>query len=449
MTKKKLPVAPAQKRDGEAERLAVLSINQTMDLSKLSSSIRDGLLAFCCNAGLMVVAEMMEAELTELIGPKGAHNVERIASRNGSASGSVILGGRQVPIRRPRAVRSEGGELTLDSYAVFTNADLLSELATERMLAGVATRRHALVAEPIGEELEQVATGDSKSAISRRFVSATTKKVDELLHRDLSGLDVAVLMIDGMIFKGTCVVVALVICADGTKTPVGLWDGDTENTVVVKDLLADLVERGLCYEQGILCVIDGGKALAAGIKRVFGRHALVQRCVLHKRRNIAEYLPKDLGAITDRQLKVAFNDENAARGLRVAKGIATRLEADHPSAARSLREGLEEMFTLRRLGLPDLLCRSLNSTNAIESMIGTCKALSGRVKRWRDTKMACRWVGAGMLEAERSFRRVKGYKHMDTLVTKVRKEVAQRLEKEQDGRRTTTDTPDHYDQAAA
>jgi len=449
MTKKKLPVMPAQKRDEEAKRLAGLTVNPTMDLSELSSSIRDGLMAFCCNAGLLVVAEMMEAELTELIGPKGAHNVERIASRNGSASGSVILGGRRAPIARPRATRSEGGELTLDSYAVFTNADLLSELATERMLAGVATRRHVLVQDPIGEELEQVAKGDSKSAISRRFVSATTKKVDELLHRDLSGLDTAVLMIDGMIFEGTCVVVALLILADGAKVPVGLWDGDTENTVVVRDLLADLVERGLRYETGILCVIDGGKALAAGIKRVFGRHALVQRCVLHKRRNISDYLPKDLGAITDRQLKVAFNDEDAKRGLRVAKGIAKRLEADHPSAARSLREGLDEMFTLRRLGLPDLLCRSLNSTNMIESMIGTCKVLSGRVKRWRDTKMVCRWVGAGLLEAERSFRRIKGYKHMDLLVTAVRKEVAQRLVKEQEEITTTTDTPDNYDQAAA
>ena len=449
MTTKKLPVAPATKRDEEAERLAVLSVETTIDLNELSSSIRDGLMAFCCNTGLVVVAEMMEAELTEKIGEKGHHDVHRTAFRNGSTAGSVVLGGRRVPITKPRAIYGAGGELVLDAYRVFTNADLLSELALERMLAGVATRRHVLVEEPIGTELEALAKGNSKSAISRRFVQATTAKVDELLRRDLSGLDVAVLMIDGMIFKGCCVVVALVICADGTKVPVGLWDGDTENTVVVRDLLADLVARGLNYEQGILCVLDGGKALAAGVKRVFGNYAVVQRCVVHKRRNVADYLPKDLAAVTDRALKLAFADADWRRGLRIAKGLATRLENDHPSAARSLREGLTEMFTLRRLGIPDLLARSLCTTNAIESMIGTCKHLSRRVKHWRNTKMACRWVGAGLLEAERSFHRIQGYRHMATLVRAVHNEVQQRLEKERTEITTTTDTTDDYIQAVA
>jgi transposase-like protein len=299
------------------------------------------------------------------------------------------------------------------------------------MLAGVATRRHALVGEQLGEELEQVARGDSKSAVSRRFVNATRDKVDELLHRDLSGLDVAALMVDGIVFHSCCCVVALVITTDGTKVPVGLWDGDTENTVVVKDLLADLVARGLGFEQGILCVLDGGKALAAGVRRVFGRYAVIQRCILHKRRNIADYLPEDLGKVTDRTLAKAFNDADTTRGLRVARGIAARLENDHPSAAASLREGLEEMFTVRRLGVPDLLSRTMSCTNVIESMISVCQSLSGRVKRWKDTKMVCRWVGTGMLEAERSFRRVKGCKDMAVLVKAVRKEVAKRVAAEE------------------
>lgn len=209
--------------------------------------------------------------------------------------------------------------------------------------------------------------------------------------------------------------------------PVGLWDGDTENTVVVRDLLADLVARGFRFEQGILCVLDGGKALAAGVRRVFGRHAVIQRCVVHKRRNIADYLPDDLAKVTDQKLAKAFSDTDAARGLRVARGIASSLEANHPSAAASLREGLEEMFTVRRLGVPDLLARSMSCTNAIESMISVCKTLSSRVKHWRDTTMICRWVGVGMLEAERSFRRVKGCKQMDVLVKAVRAEVARRV----------------------
>lgn len=427
MTKRKLPLAPARKREAETERLAEMPLRATIDANELTAAIRDGLMAFCCSAGLLVVREMMEAELTEKVGPKGRHDPDREALRNGTAPGSVVLGGRRVPLRRPRAVKREGGEIALDSYAVFSTADLLSELATERMLAGVATRRHGLVSEPIGEDLEADAFGDSRSSVSRRFVQATRAKVDELVHRDLSGLEVAVLMVDGIVFHDCCVVVALVITTDGTKVPVGLWDGDTENTVVVRDLLADLVARGLRFEQGILCVLDGGKALAAGVKRVFGKHAVVQRCVLHKRRNLDDYLAKDLAKVTDRKIAKAFNDEDAARGLRVARGIATSLEADHPSAAGSLREGLEEMFTLRRLGVPDLLCRSLSSTNCIESMISVSQDLSRRVKHWRDTTMVRRWVGAGMLEAERSFRRVKGCKDMDILVKAVRAEVAKRV----------------------
>jgi putative transposase len=234
----------------------------------------------------------------------------------------------------------------------------------ERMLAGVATRRHALVAEPIGEDLEVVARGDSKSAISRRFVVATEKKLAELLSSDLSGHDAAVLMIDGIVFHECCCVVALLITADGTKIPIGVWEGDTENTTVVKHLLADLVDRGLRFEQGLLCVIDEGKALAAGIKRVFGKHAVVQRCVLHKRRNVADYLAPELARRIDRQLKDAFGDPDAVRGLKVAKGLAVQLEREHPSAARSLCEGLEDMFTVRRLGASDRLARSLSCTNA-------------------------------------------------------------------------------------
>lgn len=186
-SKRKLPVAPARKREAEAMRLAGLSLEATIDTSDLAAAIRDGLMAFCCNAGLAVVAQMMQDELTDEIGPKGRHDPDRQAERNGSAPGSVVLGGRKVPVRRPRAVRKEGGEVALDSYAVFSTADLLSELATERMLAGVALR-HGLVAEPIGEGLEEAAFGDSRSAVSRRFVQATRAKVDELLHRTCRAL---------------------------------------------------------------------------------------------------------------------------------------------------------------------------------------------------------------------------------------------------------------------
>jgi transposase-like protein len=277
-------------------------------------------------------------------------------------------------------------------------------------------------------------------------VAATTDKLAELLSSDLSCHDAAVLMIDGIVFHECCCVVALLITADGTKIPVGVWEGDTENTTVVKHLLADLVARGLRFEQGLLLVIDGGKALAAGIKRVFGKCAVVQRCVLHKRRDVADYLAPELARRIDCQLKAAFNDPDAERGLKIAKGLATQLEREHPSAAGSLREGLDDMFTVRRLGASDLLARSLSCTNAIESMISTVRLVSSGVKRWRDPAMVRRWVGTGMIEARRSFRRIKGSKDMKQLVDAVRAEVARRVAADQEG---SAVTPTNYDQAAA
>ncbi|MDQ6837758.1 MAG: IS256 family transposase [Actinomycetota bacterium] len=418
---------PAKVREDEAARVAGLSVEAKLPLAEMEGAIREGLMAFSCAAGMLVIAEMMEAERTRIVGSKGKHDPGRVAERNGAAPGSVVLGGRKVPVSRPRAVRTDGGgEVGLDTYAVFSSTDLLTQVALERMLGGVATRRHGLVAEPVGEALEAKARSVSKSAVSRRFKTATEAKLAELLARDLTGLDVAAMMIDGIIFAECCVVVALAITSDGTKVPVGLWEGDTENATVVTDLLADLVSRGLDCAAGVLFVLDGSKALAAGVKRVFGDRALIQRCVLHKRRNLDDYLPDGYAGVIDARLGKAFNDVDPARGLRVARGIAAQLDEHYPSAAASLREGLEDMFTVRGLGASDRLARSLSCTNAVESMISVVQRLGGRVTNWRDPKMVRRWVGVGMLEAERSFRRIKGCKDMPALTASIRAEVARR-----------------------
>jgi transposase-like protein len=235
---------------------------------------------------------------------------------------------------------------------------------------------------------------------------------------------VIVAMIDGVVLDGQCAVVALAITTDGRKVPVGLYLGDTENKTVVTALLADLVARGLSAQDGLLFVLDGGKALAAGVERVFGPKALIQRCTIHKRRNVADHLPRDIAARIDRRLGAAFAHADPATGLARAKAIASEIEAQHPDAAASLREGLADMFTVRRLGVKGELARSLSTTNPIESTISIARRTMGNVKRWRDGSMKKRWVAAGMLEAERSYRRLRGCAQMPVLVAAVRTATA-------------------------
>jgi putative transposase len=252
-------------------------------MTDIVGAAREGLLAMSVAAGMAVMAAMFEAEITEACGPKGKHDVKRAAVRHGTGKGSVTLGGRRVPVDRPRARTLDGHEVPLTSYAHFAVNDVLTRVVMERMLAGVATRRHARAAEPVGVEVDMQAKSTSRSAISRRFVRQTETALAELMARDLAGEDIKVLMLDGEHMADRCVVVALAITADGTKKPVGLWDGSTENKTVVRSLLADLVERGLRFDEGLLVVLDGAKALAAAVREVFGAKALIQRCTLHKR----------------------------------------------------------------------------------------------------------------------------------------------------------------------
>ena len=409
--------------DDDVTVLPTLSADLQLAFADVAELAREGLLAMSVAVGLRVMSEMMEAELTDVVGVKHAKLPERTASRHASASGSVVLGGRRVPVSRPRARTVDGEEVQLGTYATFSSDDLLTRVVMERMLAGVATRRHRAVGEPVGEQVASTARSTSRSAVSRRFKAATTKALDELMARDLSELRVAAMMIDGIIFAEQCCVVAMAICADGTKVPVGLWLGDTENKTVVTNLLADLSARGLDTSAGILFVIDGSKALAAGVRRVFGDHALIQRCTLHKRRNVTDHLARDQRGWVDAKLGRAFNNPDPVAGLRAARELAKLLEDKHPDAAASLREGLDDMFTVRRLGLSDRLCRTLTNTNAIESMISVARTTTGNVKRWRDGKMIKRWVAAGMLNAERGFRRVKGVKDMPTLLAALARHV--------------------------
>ncbi len=405
----------------DAAALPELAEEVRLALTDVAGAAREGLLAMSVATGLAVMQAMFEAEITEVAGAKGKHDPQRAAVRHGTGRGSVTLGGRRVPVTRPRARTTDGREVPLGSYAHFAADDLLSQLVLERMLAGVATRRHARTAEPVGEQVAAAAKSTSKSAVSRRFVRQTETALAELMARDLTELDIKVLMLDGEHLADRCVVVALGITADGTKVPVGLWDGSTENKAVVRSLLADLVERGLSCEDGLLVVIDGAKALAAAVREVFGTRAAVQRCTLHKRRNVTDHLPDKEKAWVDAKLVKAFAHPDPEQGLRNARHLAGLLEKSYPGAAASLCESLEEMFTVARLGIDGRLATTLTSSNPIESMISIARTTNRNVTRWRDGQMVLRWTAAGMLNAERSFRRVKGYKQMPQLVAALRR----------------------------
>jgi putative transposase len=287
-------------------------------------------------------------------------------------------------------------------------------MAMQHMLAKLSSRRYVAGLEPVGSAVEKVSRSTSKSAVSRRFVAATEEALEGLWARDISSLDLVVVMIDGVHFAGHVCVVALGIDADGRKHPLALEEGDTENAAVVKDLLANLRERGLDTERPTLFVLDGAKALHSGVKSVF-KHALIQRCQLHKIRNVRDELPDKVGAVIESEMRAAYRNPDPKAAEAILTELAKRLAKSHPGAAGSLREGLAETLTIIRLGVPPSLARSLRSTNPVESMIEICRDHSRNVKRWQDGKMALRWCAAGMLEAEKQFRRVNGHLHMKML----------------------------------
>jgi putative transposase len=388
-------------------------------LGQLVGAAKEGLLALSVGVGLGVLAELLEEEVDEVVGPKGRHNAQRRAVRHGHESGEVTLGGRRVQVERPRVRSADGSEeVRLASYEHFASRDALARVVMERMLASVSTRRYARTGEPVGSEVEAKQRSTSKSSVSRTFIERTRRALAELMNRRLDDVRLAVMMIDGLELQGRTNVVALGITTEGVKIPLGLWEGSTENATVATALLADLVERGLDPEQGILFVIDGAKALRKAIRNVFGE-APVQRCVRHKERNVIEHLPERDRPSVKQRLRRAWALDDHARALDQLRALAGELERGYPGAAGSLREGMEETLTLTRLGVTGNLKRTLESTNPCESMLEIVRRTQRNVKRWSSGEMALRWTAAGMLEAERQFRRIIGYRDLATLVVAI------------------------------
>jgi putative transposase len=395
-------------------------------LGELVGAAREGLLALSVGVGLGVMHELMAEEVEEVCGPKGKHDPERVAYRHGGEDGEVTLGSRRVGVRRPRMrAKDEGGEVPLETYEHFASRDVLSAVVLERMLAGVSTRRFVRTQEPVGEQVEAEARSTSKSSVSRTFVARTAQTLKELMSRRLDDVRLAVLMLDGVVLKDHTNVVALGITTDGVKIPLGLWEGSTENKTIATALLADLVDRGLDVEQGVLVVIDGSKALRAAVNAVLGPRTPVHRCVRHKERNVLDHLPERDRPEVKRRLRRAWAREDHKQALGELQALAAELERSHPGAAASLREGMEETLTVTRLGVKGPLKRTLQSTNPCESMIECVRRSSRNVKRWQSGEMCLRWTAAGMLEAERQFRRIIGYDGLAKLALAVEAEITQ------------------------
>jgi putative transposase len=422
----------------ELDAAIPLPASVSVAMADIAVTMREGLLAMAVGAGLSVMQSLMDESVNEICGPKGKHQPDRDAVRHGTEDGSVTLGGRRVPVRRPRVRAADGsGELGVPAYELFNSTEVLGEMAMTRMLAKLSTRRYSAGLEPVGAEVVKVASSTSKSAVSRRFVTATETALAGLLGADLSGLDLVALMVDGVHFADHLCVVALGVGIDGTKHPLAVVEGSTENATLVSDLLVGLRDRGLDVTRPTLVVIDGAKALAAAAGAVFD-HPIIARCQLHKVRNVKAKLPKGLADTVASKMHAAYRLDSALAAQAALEDLARQLDRSHPGAAASLREGLEDTLTVMRLAVPPTLARTLRSTNPIESMIEICRDHSSNVKRWRDGQMTLRWCAARMLEATKQFRKVNGFLHLPALRRALNAQVAKK-----------TVTPNQYDQDVA
>jgi putative transposase len=383
------------------------------------TTTRQHLLAWVHAQGLAALDELFRAEAVALAGPKGRHHPPRTHHHWGTAPTELTFGGRRLQVRRPRVRQTAGGEATLPSVAAFRDRDPLTARMMQQLLAGVSTRQYeaSLEAPPSGRR----SRGSSKSAVSRTVVRRTRQRLHEYLTRRLEGLEVVALFMDGVVAAGQTVIVALAITREGGKVPVGLRLGSTENAVLCTELLQDLLARGLMLEGRVLWVIDGGKGLRKALGDVFGAAAVIQRCQLHKARNLDALVPKARQVYVRASLRRAYRAASAAAARRQLTALATWLERNgHADAAASVREGLEDTLTVLKLGLPPTLRRFFATTNCIENLIGTLRHVTRNITRWRDGDMRRRWIGLGLLRAAERFRRIKRHGELGVLVTALR-----------------------------
>ena len=390
-------------------------VQLSLNVQGVLRDVQQAFYGLCVNAGKQVLAAMMEADRVALCGTKNVPDTARQAVRGGTTRSSVVLGGQRIAITKPRARSLQRGELELPTFAWAADTDPLDMATMASIAAGVSTRRYAGTLDELPPPEEALSV--SKSAVSRRFVALSQEQLHQWLSRSLKDIDLPAVMIDGIHFRDRVILVALGIDAKGHKHVLGLREGSTESTRVVRSLLSDLIERGLDADRARLWVIDGGKALRRAIVECFGRSALVQRCQEHKRRNVIEHLPEELHASVGRALRDAWDGANAGLAKKQLQRLATSLQAKHPGAAASLREGLEETLTVQGLGVTGALYRTLRTTNPIENLNGLIVHYTRNVKRWKDGLMTLRWVASALTDAAGRMRKLRGHSDLKSFIS--------------------------------
>ena len=396
------------------EQPKTTTVQISLPLLEAFGNIENSFFEVCIDAGQQVLCAMMEQDREELCGPRWKRDPDRSAGRAGTTKSEVALGGRRIPIPRPRVRSQAGKEMELPSFTFASNRDPLDRHAVNAVACGISSRKYARSLDPLPEEIEDRST--SKSSVSRRYVALTTKQMTSWLTTPVGDRHFPIVMIDGIHLGDHLVLIALGIDFEGKKQVLGLREGHTENGRVAKALLRDLVLRGLDPERARLFIVDGALALSSAIRTVFGSLGVIHRCQIHKERNILGHLPDRLHESVKSVLREAWKLGDAAVAKRRLKRLASSLEAEHPGAAASVREGLDETLTLQRLGIGGRLYTKLRSTNAIENLNSGVATYSRNVKRWQGGRMVVRWVSAAIVEAEKKFRRVQGWRDIEKLV---------------------------------
>ena len=387
-------------------------IQMILPMANIVGLLQQGVGHLLRQAGLELMGLVMEEEVRHLAGERHQQHEGRRAHRWGKEDGYCVVDGQKVPIQKTRLRTKDKREQRLGSYELFQRSEPLQAGVWDKMMRGLSTRNYGAVVKDF-----QDAYGIEKSAVSENFIEASREKVKQLMERPRGELRLCAVLIDGTPFKDRQMIAALGIGCDGTKTVLGIREGATENATVVGALLGELLERGLDFSTPRLYILDGGKALHAAVRRHAGETGFIQRCQVHKKRNVVDHLPEEYKADVRRKMQNAYAMTDYQDAKRALDQLHRELMELNPSAARSLEEGLEETLTVHKLRIPEQLRRTLTSTNVIESAFSIVETVCRNVKRWRAGDQIERWVGSGLLVAERQFRKVIGFRQIPLLLS--------------------------------